>query len=87
MVKRLQNKNIIVTAAGQGIGRATAIAFYQEGAKVIATAFADMGFDVDIGPMFQTPEEAAKQAAENKGKPKKEKNTSLKNSSSHRINE
>ena len=37
MVKRLQNKNIIVTAAGQGIGRATAIAFYQEGAKVIAT--------------------------------------------------
>ena len=37
MVKRLQNKNIIVTAAGQGIGRATALAFYQEGAKVIAT--------------------------------------------------
>jgi len=34
---RLKNKNIIVTAAGQGIGRATAIAFYKEGAKVIAT--------------------------------------------------
>ena len=37
MVKRLQNKNIIVTAAGQGIGRATAIAFHKEGAKVTAT--------------------------------------------------
>ena len=34
---RLKNKNIIITAAGQGIGRATAIAFYKEGAKVIAT--------------------------------------------------
>ena len=42
MVKRLQNKNIIITAAGQGIGRATAIAFYQEGAKVIAT---DINFE------------------------------------------
>ena len=37
MNKRLENKNIIVTAAGQGIGRATAIAFHNEGAKVIAT--------------------------------------------------
>ena len=37
MNKRLENKNIIVTAAGQGIGRATAIAFYEQGAKVIAT--------------------------------------------------
>ena len=37
MDKRLENKNIIVTAAGQGIGRATAIAFYKQGAKVIAT--------------------------------------------------
>jgi len=35
--KRLQNKNIVVTAAGQGIGRATAIAYYEEGAKVTAT--------------------------------------------------
>src|SRR4029077_8262228 len=34
-------------------------------AKVIATAFADIGFDVDIGPLFQTPEEAARQAVEN----------------------
>jgi methylmalonyl-CoA mutase len=38
---------------------------HDRGAKVIATAFADMGFDVDIGPLFQTPEEAARQAAEN----------------------
>ena len=37
MSKRLQDKNIIVTAAGQGIGKATAIAFYNEGANVIAT--------------------------------------------------
>ncbi len=35
------------------------------GAKVIATSFADLGFDVDIGPLFQTPNEAAKQAIEN----------------------
>ena len=38
---------------------------HDRGAKVIATAFADMGFDVDIGPLFQTPEEVAKQAVEN----------------------
>ena len=38
---------------------------HDRGAKVIATAFADMGFDVDIGPLFQTPEEAAKDAVEN----------------------
>lgn len=38
---------------------------HDRGAKVIATAFADLGFDVDIGPLFQTPQEAAKQAAEN----------------------
>ena len=41
MSKRLENKNIIVTAAGQGIGRATAIAFHNEGAKVIATDIND----------------------------------------------
>jgi methylmalonyl-CoA mutase len=35
------------------------------GAKTIATAFADIGFDVDVGPLFQTPEEAARQAIEN----------------------
>jgi len=38
---------------------------HDRGAKVIATSFADLGFDVDIGPLFQTPEEAAKQAMEN----------------------
>ncbi len=38
---------------------------HDRGAKVIATSFADLGFDVDIGPLFQTPAEAAKQAAEN----------------------
>ncbi len=38
---------------------------HDRGAKVIATAFADIGFDVDIGPLFQTPEEAAKEAIEN----------------------
>jgi methylmalonyl-CoA mutase len=38
---------------------------HDRGAKVVATAFADLGFDVDIGPLFQTPEEAARQAVEN----------------------
>ncbi len=38
---------------------------HDRGAKIIATAFADIGFDVDIGPLFQTPKEAAMQAAEN----------------------
>jgi len=38
---------------------------HDRGAKVIATGFADLGFDVDIGPLFQTPEEVARQAAEN----------------------
>ncbi len=38
---------------------------HDRGMKVIATAFADLGFDVDIGPLFQTPEEAARQAIEN----------------------
>jgi len=38
---------------------------HDRGAKIIATSFADLGFDVDIGPLFQTPNEAAKQAIEN----------------------
>jgi methylmalonyl-CoA mutase len=38
---------------------------HDRGAKVIATAFADIGFDVDIGPLFQTPEEAAREAVDN----------------------
>jgi methylmalonyl-CoA mutase len=38
---------------------------HDRGMKVIATAFADIGFDVDIGPLFQVPKEAARQAIEN----------------------
>ena len=38
---------------------------HDRGAKVVSTAFADLGFDVDIGPLFQTPEECARQAVEN----------------------
>ena len=38
---------------------------HDRGAKIVATGFADIGFDVDIGPLFQTPEEVAKQAIEN----------------------
>jgi len=38
---------------------------HDRGAKIIATAFADLGFDVDVGPLFQTPQEAARQAIEN----------------------
>ena len=38
---------------------------HDRGSKLIATAFADLGFDVDVGPLFQTPQEAAKQAIEN----------------------
>ena len=38
---------------------------HDRGARVIATGFADLGFDVDIGPLFQTPEEAVREAIEN----------------------
>jgi methylmalonyl-CoA mutase len=38
---------------------------HDRGQKVIATAFADLGFDVDVGPLFATPEETARQAVEN----------------------
>ncbi len=38
---------------------------HDRGAKVVATAYADMGFDVDVGPLFQTPAETARQAVEN----------------------
>jgi methylmalonyl-CoA mutase len=38
---------------------------HDRGAKVVATAYADLGFDVDVGPLFQTPEETAAQAVEN----------------------
>ena len=46
MTKRLKDKNILVTAAGQGIGKATAIAFHNEGAKVIATDINDKTLEV-----------------------------------------
>jgi methylmalonyl-CoA mutase len=49
-------RNLVVTMGQDG---------HDRGAKVIATAFADAGFDVDIGPLFSTPEEAARQAVEN----------------------
>src|ERR671911_1682154 len=61
-----------VTAFGQQEGRRPRMLVvkmgqdgHDRGAKVIATAFADLGFDVDIGPLFQTPEETALQAVEN----------------------
>jgi methylmalonyl-CoA mutase len=38
---------------------------HDRGAKVVSTGYADVGFDVDMGPLFQTPDEAAKQAVEN----------------------
>ena len=62
----------MVEAFGQADGRRPRILVakmgqdgHDRGQKVIATAFADLGFDVDIGPLFQTPAEAAKQAVEN----------------------
>lgn len=55
--KEGRRPRILVTKMGQD--------GHDRGIKVIATAFADLGFDVDISPMFQTPEEAAKMAVEN----------------------
>ncbi|MDM8522368.1 methylmalonyl-CoA mutase [Desulfococcaceae bacterium HSG8] len=57
MEKEGRRPRILVTKMGQD--------GHDRGIKVIATAFADLGFDVDISPMFQTPEEAAKMAIEN----------------------
>ncbi len=56
---RLEGRNprILIAKMGQD--------GHDRGAKVIATAFADLGFDVDIGPLFQTPEEVARHAVEN----------------------
>ena len=63
----------MVTAFKEADGRAPKIMIakmgqdgHDRGQKVVATAFADLGFDVDIGPLFQTPDEAATQAIENK---------------------
>jgi methylmalonyl-CoA mutase len=57
MEKEGRRPRILVTKMGQD--------GHDRGIKVIATAFADLGFDVDISPMFQTPAEAAKMAVEN----------------------
>ncbi len=57
MEKQGRRPRILVTKMGQD--------GHDRGIKVVATAFADLGFDVDISPMFQTPEEAAKMAIEN----------------------
>jgi methylmalonyl-CoA mutase len=66
---RLQQE---IAAFGQQQGRRPRVMIaklgqdgHDRGAKVVATAFADLGFDVDIGPLFQTPEECARQAIEN----------------------
>ena len=56
-VKRGRRPRIMIAKMGQD--------GHDRGAKVIATSFADLGFDVDVGPLFQTPKEAAKQAVEN----------------------
>lgn len=56
-VSRGRRPRILVVKLGQD--------GHDRGAKIIATAFADMGFDVDIGPLFQTPQEAVRQAIEN----------------------
>jgi methylmalonyl-CoA mutase len=57
MAKEGRRPRILLTKMGQD--------GHDRGIKVVATAFADLGFDVDISPMFQTPEEAAKMAVEN----------------------
>ncbi len=55
----VQERKIRVLVAKPGLDG------HDRGAKVIATAFADIGFDVDVGPLFQTPEEAAQDAVDN----------------------
>ena len=61
-----------INAAAEQLGRRPRVMIaklgqdgHDRGAKVVATAFADLGFDVDMGPLFQTPEECARQAIEN----------------------
>ena len=55
--KEGRRARILITKMGQD--------GHDRGAKTVATSFADLGFDVDVGPLFQTPQEAAKQAVEN----------------------
>ena len=61
-----------INAASETLGRRPRVMVaklgqdgHDRGAKVVATAFADLGYDVDMGPLFQTPEECARQAIEN----------------------
>jgi methylmalonyl-CoA mutase len=72
MVKNLSRIEGLVAAFEKNDGRRPRILIakigqdgHDRGQKVIATAFADLGFDVDIGPLFSTPEEVARQAVEN----------------------
>ena len=65
-------KDVEIAAFGEAEGRRPRVMIaklgqdgHDRGSKVVATAFADLGFDVDIGPLFQTPEECARQAIEN----------------------
>jgi methylmalonyl-CoA mutase len=77
-LKEVQDNNLVIAARkkadefAEKAGRRPRILVakmgqdgHDRGAKIIATAFADLGFDVDIGPLFQTPAEVAKQAMEN----------------------
>ena len=77
-LKEVQNDNVVISARKRADdfaiieGRRPRILVakmgqdgHDRGAKIIATAFADLGFDVDVGPLFQTPNEVAKQAMEN----------------------
>jgi len=77
-LKEVQNDNVVISARKRADdfaikeGRRPRILVakmgqdgHDRGAKIIATAFADLGFDVDVGPLFQTPTEVAKQAMEN----------------------
>lgn len=72
MNKDFQTARVLADTFAEKMGRRPRILVakigqdgHDRGAKIIATAFADIGFDVDIGPLFQTPKEAAMQAAEN----------------------
>lgn len=56
-VKKGRRPRIMIAKMGQD--------GHDRGSKVVSTSFADLGFDVDVGPLFQTPSEAAKQAIEN----------------------
>jgi methylmalonyl-CoA mutase len=70
--KDLEEAKVLVARFASNEGRQPRIMIakigqdgHDRGAKVVSTGYADIGFDVDIGPLFQTPEEAAKQATEN----------------------